>query len=76
MKVLQKVILALAVYGVLSAMAGVVVSEGSLHLRHLPLRHTQEFAAFVNEKYHAELENVSIHAEDGVPRHQRSWGHS
>jgi len=66
MKILHKVVLALAAYGVLSAMAGVVVSEGSLHLRRLPLRYTQQFAAFVNEKYHAELENVSIHAADGV----------
>lgn len=66
MKVLQKILLALAGYGVLSAMAGVVVSEGSLHLRHLPLRHTQEFAAFAQEKYHADLKNVSIQAADGV----------
>lgn len=56
-----------AMYLILSVLGGVFVAEGSLHLRRLPLRHRQEFAALVYEKYQAELQDVSITAADSTP---------
>lgn len=50
----------------LSVIAGVVIAEGSLHLRRLPLRHVQQFSTFFKENYGAELENASIQADDGA----------
>ena len=61
-----KFFLAFGSYLILSILGGAFIAEGSLHLRRLPLRHQQEFAAQAKEKYHAELEDVSVQAEDGV----------
>lgn len=66
MAVLHKFLVALGGYLFLAAIAGVVVSEGSLHLRHLPLRHAREFAAFVHEKYGAALQDAEVSAADGA----------
>lgn len=60
------VILAFVTYVVLATIGGVLVAEGSLHLRRLPLRHQQQFAVFVKEKYQAELQDVSITAADST----------
>jgi uncharacterized protein len=66
MRLLQKLFLLLGAHLVLSAIAGIVISEASLHVRRLPLKHTQEFSAFVRERYGAELKDVAIQAEDGA----------
>ncbi|HSM84948.1 MAG TPA: alpha/beta fold hydrolase [Candidatus Limnocylindrales bacterium] len=66
MKPLPKFLLAIGGYLVLAAVGGIVISEASLHLRRLPLRHQQEFAALVHNKYQADLQEVSIPAADSV----------
>lgn len=66
MRLRQKLALLFGAYLILSFVAGIVIAEGSLHLRRLPLRHAYQFSAFVKEKYRAELENVSIQADDGA----------
>src|SRR5262249_13425427 len=53
-------------YLALSVLAGVIIADASLKLRRLPLRHQQAFAATVGEKFHAELQDVSIAAADGA----------
>jgi uncharacterized protein len=63
---MRKILLILGTYLGLAAAGGVFVSEGSLHLRHLPLRHSAEIAAIAHEKYGAELQDVAIRAHDGV----------
>jgi pimeloyl-ACP methyl ester carboxylesterase len=57
---------AILIYMLLAAMGGIFVAEASLHLRRLPLRHRQQFAGIVHEKYHAELQDVSIKASDAT----------
>src|SRR5689334_9166670 len=54
------------IYLVASAVAGTIIADASLKLRRLPLRHQQAFAATVREKFHAELQSVSIIAADGA----------
>jgi pimeloyl-ACP methyl ester carboxylesterase len=66
MKLAHKLLFALGIYLTLSVVAGIVISEASLHLRRLPLRHQQQFATFVHERYGAELNDVQIQAADGV----------
>ncbi|HEU5414354.1 MAG TPA: alpha/beta fold hydrolase [Candidatus Angelobacter sp.] len=66
MRLRQKVAFLLGAYLILSGIAGIVIAGGSLHLRRLPLRHAQQFSAFVKKKYGAELKNVSIQADDGA----------
>lgn len=63
---MHKPLLACGAYLLFAVMGGVFVAEGSLHLRRLPLRHEQEAAAQAREKYHAQLQDVSIQAADGV----------
>jgi dipeptidyl aminopeptidase/acylaminoacyl peptidase len=58
-------------YLLLAAIAGVVLAEGSLRLTRRPLRHRQEAAVLVREKYHADLQDVSIQAADGAML--RAW---
>src|SRR5215471_2607698 len=53
-------------YLVLSAIAGAIITEASLKLRRLPLRHQQAFAATVARKFITKLESVSIVAADGA----------
>jgi uncharacterized protein len=65
-RIRQLIIVIFVMYLVLAAIGGVVVAEGSLHLRRLPLRHQQQFAAFVANQYHAELQDVSIAASDST----------
>ncbi len=55
-----------AAYLVLSILAGVVIADLGLKLRRLPLRHQQAMAAAVRSDFHAELQDVSITAADGV----------
>jgi uncharacterized protein len=72
MRRLRKPLLAAGVlYLALAAMAGVLATEASLKLRRLPLRHQREAAEAVREKFHSDLENVSIQAADGVAL--RGW---
>lgn len=66
MRIYRKLAFLLGTYLTLSGIAGIVIAESSLHMRRLPLRHAQQFSAFVNEKYGAELKNVSIKADDGA----------
>ena len=56
----------LALYLAMAAIGGVIVAEASLHLRRLPLRHQEEFAAIVRDRYQAELQEVSITAADSI----------
>ena len=65
-RVRKVAIFAILIYMVLAVMGGIFVAEASLHLRRLPLRHRQQFAAIVHEKYHAELQEVSINAADST----------
>jgi uncharacterized protein len=65
-RVRKLALVAILIYIVLAAMGGVFVAEGSLHLRRLPLRHRQQFAAIVHEKYHADLQEISINAADST----------
>ena len=53
-------------YLVLSILAGIVIADVSLKLRRLPLRHQQAFATSVRDDFHAELQDVTITAADGV----------
>jgi dipeptidyl aminopeptidase/acylaminoacyl peptidase len=53
-------------YLVLSIAVGMVVGEGSLKLRRLPLRYRAEAEAEVIKRYQAKLQDVSIQAADGV----------
>jgi uncharacterized protein len=53
-------------YLVFALLGGAAIAEGSLHLRRLPLRHRDEVANQARERYHAELEDVSIRGEDGA----------
>jgi dipeptidyl aminopeptidase/acylaminoacyl peptidase len=59
-------LIAVALYLFLAVCAGVLIAEGSLRLRRLPLRHRQEAEDFVQQHYAAQLEDVSISASDGV----------
>jgi uncharacterized protein len=65
-RVSKLAIVAISIYMVLAAMGGIFVAEASLHLRRLPLRHRQQFAAIIHEKYQAELQEVSIKASDST----------
>jgi predicted alpha/beta-fold hydrolase len=63
----HKLVLAACVaYLVLSAMAGIVITEASLKLRRLPLSHQQKISAVVYKDFQTELQNVSITAADGA----------
>ncbi len=65
--ILRKVVLAcFTAYLVLSMLAGVVIADFSLKLPRLPLRHQQAIAAAVRIDFHAELQDVTITAADGV----------
>jgi pimeloyl-ACP methyl ester carboxylesterase len=65
-KFLKVLMIACVAYLVLAAVGGVVIAEASLRLWRRPLRHRQEFALLVRERYHANLAEVSIAAADGV----------
>jgi uncharacterized protein len=67
MRLLWKVLIAgVLLYLALAMVAGVVVADASLKLRHLPLRHRQAVAAAAHDKFQAELQDVSIQAADGA----------
>jgi dipeptidyl aminopeptidase/acylaminoacyl peptidase len=59
------------IYLFLATLAGVVIGEGNLKLQRRPLRHRQEAAATVAARYHAELQEASLTAADGVTL--RAW---
>ena len=62
-----KVILAgFIAYLVLSLLAGIVIADFSLKLHRLPLLHRQAIVTVVRTDFHAELQEVSIKASDGV----------
>ncbi|HET7871540.1 MAG TPA: alpha/beta fold hydrolase [Terriglobales bacterium] len=63
---MPKLFLALGAYLAFAILGGAFIAEASLHLRRLPLRHRDQVARQAQEKYHAELEDVSIRAEDGA----------
>jgi dipeptidyl aminopeptidase/acylaminoacyl peptidase len=70
-RLFKLLLVVVGIYLLLAAVAGVVVGEGSLKLRRLPLRHRQEIAALVRDKYHAGLQDISLQAADGVTL--RAW---
>ncbi|HEV3037558.1 MAG TPA: alpha/beta fold hydrolase [Candidatus Angelobacter sp.] len=53
-------------YVLLSILAGIVIAEASLKLGHRPLRHRQQVAELVRQRYQAELQEVSISATDSA----------
>lgn len=55
-----------SLYLLLSAVAGILVAEGSLRLQHRPLRHRQETEAIVHREFQTDLGEVSITASDSV----------
>src|SRR5262249_20908648 len=57
---------AVSVYLILAIAAGVVVGEGSLRLRRLPLRYRAAAEAEVLKRYQTRLEDVSVQAADSV----------
>src|SRR5215472_4487733 len=61
----------LGAYLFLALLAGVVIGEGSLKLQRRPLQHRQEAVATVASRYHAELQEASLSAADGVTL--RAW---
>lgn len=62
----RSIISAVVAYVLLAAIGGIFLAEGSLHLRRLPLRHRQEIAVFVRDRYQADLQDVSITAADSI----------
>lgn len=56
----------ISLYLVLSALAGMIVAEGSLKLRRMPLRYRERAIAVVRERYQAELQEISITAADSA----------
>ncbi len=56
----------LLLYVLGSAVCGVFLAEITLHLPRRPLRHEDEAAAIVQERFHTDLRDVSINANDGV----------
>lgn len=65
-KLFRLLLILCAVYLLFSVVAGVIVGEGSLKLRRRPLTHRQEAAALVRDRYHAELQEVSVVATDTI----------
>jgi dipeptidyl aminopeptidase/acylaminoacyl peptidase len=63
---MPKFLFAFGAYLIFALLGGAFIAEGSLRLRRLPLRHREEVAKQAQEKYHAELEDASIQAQDGV----------
>ena len=57
---------AVSVYLILAIAAGVVVGEGSLRLRRLPLRYRAVVEAEVLKRYQTRLEDVSVQTADRV----------
>jgi len=53
-------------YLVLAIAAGIVVGEGSLKLRRLPLRYRAEVETEVLKRYHTKVEDVSVEAAEGA----------
>lgn len=53
-------------YGAFSVLAGIVIAEASLKLGHRVLRHRQQAAQLVCERYGSELKDVSINTSDEV----------
>ncbi len=64
-KLAKLLLITFSVYLLLAAIAGVVLGEASLKLVRRPLRHQQEVAALVSERYHASLQDAKITAADG-----------
>ncbi len=58
-------------YLLLAAIAGVVATEASLHLRRLPLRHEVSDRLGIRSRYHADLQPVTIQSEDRLAL--RGW---
>ena len=65
-KLFKILLIACALYLLLSVMAGVVVAEASLRLQHRPLSHRQEAAALVRQEFRAQLQEVSLTAADSA----------
>ncbi|HEV2987700.1 MAG TPA: alpha/beta fold hydrolase [Candidatus Angelobacter sp.] len=59
-------LIVIGLYVLLAILAGIVIAEASLKLGHCPLRHRQEAASFVRNRYRAELQEVRISASDSV----------
>lgn len=70
-KLFKSLLVGVCCYLVLALLAGIVLGEGSLKLVRRPLQLRQEAARLVRENYHAELQEVSIQAADGVTL--RGW---
>ena len=65
-KLFKLLLVAVGVYVLLAALAGMIISEASVKLVHRPLRHRQAAADMARERYHTSLQEVSIAAADGV----------
>jgi len=66
-RLFRKIVLAgVVAYLLFSVLSGIVIADLSLKLHRLPLRHRQTIAAAVRADFHAELQEVSIGASDGV----------
>lgn len=70
-KIYRPLLVLILVYALLAAIGGAVLVEASLKLPRRPLQYRQEEAARVRDKYHAELQDASIQAADGVTL--RGW---
>lgn len=65
-RLLKLALLLFAAYAVLAIVCGVFLAEVTLHLPRRLLRHQAKAAEIVRQQFHTELQNVSIHASDGV----------
>jgi len=65
-KFIKILIVVIALYLALSAVAGVVLAEASLRLWHRPLSHRQQAQAIVRSEFQTDLQEVSITASDSA----------
>ncbi len=63
-RIVKLSLFALGMYFILSVAAGIFVAEASLRLPRKPLRHRARAAAFMRDHYQANLQEVSVIADD------------
>jgi len=69
--VLKLLVAVLLLYGVFSVIGGILLAELQLHPPRRPIRNVPEVARTIRERYHADLQNVSVTASDGAVL--RAW---
>ena len=62
--VIKLTVVAAFLYGVFSLIGGILLAELQLHPPRRPIRNVPEVARVVRERYHADLQNVSVTASD------------